>query len=277
MIRTLFFSAVLCLLAPLTLKAAQPAAQTPTRQDWSFSGADGQYDKAQLRRGLQIYQEKCRACHGMEYLDFRSLTRPGGPELSIEAAKEIASGYVFVDTGEDGEPTERNGRLSDHFVSPFTNAQQAKYLNGGIEPVDLTYITRARSYDRGFPQFIFDLFLPYTEQGSDFVYAVLTGYEENDPPMMKNRYFPGGKIRMARPLNDNEFSYPTAANGKPQVPQTEAQYAKDVTAFLNWAADPDREQRQSIGQYVFVYLAGFLVLCVITRRIAKRCHEPHDA
>ena len=38
----------------------------------SFSGIHGQYDKAQLRRGLQVYEEKCRACHGIKHLSFRS-------------------------------------------------------------------------------------------------------------------------------------------------------------------------------------------------------------
>ncbi|EBW6663855.1 cytochrome c1, partial [Salmonella enterica subsp. enterica serovar Reading] len=42
----------------------------PTRQNWSFSGLTGHYDKEQLRRGLQVYEEKCRACHSMKYLTF---------------------------------------------------------------------------------------------------------------------------------------------------------------------------------------------------------------
>lgn len=269
MLKSFFVIALTLLSAAFTATAAEQAA-TPERQSWSFAGVNGKYDQDQLRRGLQIYSEKCRACHGMAYLDFRSLTRPGGPQLSVEAARELASGYVFADIDDEGEPVERSGRLSDRMLPPFANPQQAKFMHNGIVPVDLTLITRARSYDRGFPQFIFDLFIPYNEQGSDYVYAVLTGYDDQDPQMTKNRFFPGGITRMTRPLADNEFSYPKGANGQPVVPQTEAQYAKDVTAFLSWAADPERENRQQTGGYVFLYLLVFLALCLLTKHLYRR-------
>lgn len=67
----------------------------PTRQAWSFSGLSREYDKAQLRRGLQVYEEKCRACHGMKYLTFRTLTKPGGPELTTEDAKTSPAAMSF--------------------------------------------------------------------------------------------------------------------------------------------------------------------------------------
>lgn len=270
MVKRLFVVAVALLSLTFVAGAAEQTAPTPERQAWSFSGVSGNYDRDQLRRGLQIYSEKCRACHGMEYLDFRALTRPGGPELSIDDAKALASGYVYPAIDDEGEPTERAGQLSDKLIPPYANPKQAMFLHNGIIPVDLTYITRARSYDRGFPQFLFDAFTPYTEQGSDYVYAILTGYDDHDPTMMKNRFFPGGVTRMARPLADNEFSYPTRADGQPVVPQTEAQYAKDVTAFLSWAADPDRHSRQQTGGYVLLYLLVFLTLCIITKRLYKR-------
>lgn len=252
---------------------AQTGAQAntiPPRQEWSFSGIHGAYDKAQLRRGLLIYEQKCRACHGMEHLDFRTLTRPGGPELSLKEAREIAAGYEFPSIGEDGETTKRPGRLSDHFVSPYANPELARYLNQGVVPPDLTYIALARSYDRGFAQFIRDFFTPYAEQGSDVVYAILTGYDDNDPLMMANRYAPGGKLSMVKPLFDDEFEYPKTADGQPVAPQTEVQYAKDVTAFLTWVADPDRATRQRTGRYVLAYLAAFLGLLLLSMFYRKK-------
>lgn len=235
----------------------------PPRQKWSFSGIRGQYDKAQLRRGLQIYEQKCRACHGMEHLDFRALTRPSGPELSLTEAREIAAGYEFPSVGDDGEPTRRPGRLSDRFVSPYASPELARYLNQGVAPPDLTYITLARSYDRSFAQFIRDFFTPYAEQGSDAVYAILTGYDDDDPQMTANRYAPGGRLSMVKPLFAGEFEYPKTADGQPVAPQTEEQYAKDVTAFLTWVADPDRAARQRMGWCVLAYLAGFLGLLLL--------------
>jgi cytochrome c1 len=249
---------------------AARTATIPPRQAWSFSGIDGKYDKEQLRRGLQIFDEKCRSCHGMKYLDFRSLTQAGGPELTPEAAREIAAGHVFPTVRDDGEPDTRRGRLSDPFLSPYANPEQAKDLNHGVAPPDLTYITLARTYDRDFAQFVGDLFIPYAEQGSDMVYAILTGYDDQDPPLKANRYAPGGKLAMAKPLFAGEFDYPKTAEGHPVAPQTEEQYAKDVTAFLTWVADPDRESRQRTGWYAMGYSTVFLGLLLLTMRYCKK-------
>ncbi len=250
---------------------AETTVKTPERQIWSFGGINGAYDKLQLRRGLQVYEEKCRACHSMEYLEFRTLTLPGGPELSDKEAKEIAESYSFKEILDDGQETERVGNLLDSFSSPYLNEQEAKYLNNGKVPADLSYITRARSYDRGFPQFLFDLFLPYGLHGSDYVYAILTGYEDNSSeydPFVFNYYFPGGMIGMKQQLHDGDIEYHSDIKGSPPVPQTAEQYAKDVTAFLSWVSDPNLENRQKIGKYVFVYLFIFLglLLCLYFRR-----------
>ena len=261
---------VVCLATATMYASAAPTSEIPERQQWTFSGIQGAYDKAQLRRGLLIYEQKCRSCHSMEHLDFRALTRPGGPELTLKEAQEIAASYEFSTVRDDGEPAKRPGRLSDHFTSPYANPEQAKYLNLGVAPPDLTYMTLARSYDRSFTQFLRDLFIPYAEQGSDYVYAILTGYDANDPALMVNRYAPGGKLNMAKPLFDDEFEYPKNAAGEPEAPQTEAQYAKDVTAFLTWAADPDRAARQRTGWYVLGYLTVFLGLLLATMHYRRK-------
>lgn len=262
--RLWMFSVLCVLLAGLGSASAKEA--TPVQQDWSFSGISGAYDKEQLRRGLQVYEEKCRACHGMKHLTFRTLTRPGGPELTPEEAKSLASGYPFPDIKDDGQVGERDGTLNDTFVSPYLNAQEARYLNNGVEPVDLSYIVRARSYERGFPQFLFDAFLPYTDQGADYVFALLTGYLPDDPEMKANRYFPGGVINMPKPLTDGEIHW----QGASPVAETEVQYARDVTAFLAWAADPDLSARKQQGIYVMGYLAVMLGLLWALRRMKRR-------
>lgn len=93
--------------------------------------------------------------------------------------------------------------------------------------MDLSYIVRARTYDRGFPQFLLDAFIPYSEQGADYLFALLTGYLPDDPEMKANRYYPGGVINMPKPLADGEIEWQAEAH----VAQTEKQYARDVTAF----------------------------------------------
>lgn len=241
-------------------------AQLPTAQTWSFSGMNGKHDSEQLRRGLQVYEEKCRACHGMKYLTFKTLTKAGGPQLSEAEAKTLANGYVFATIEDDGQPGEREGNLNDVFASPYLNEQEAKYLNNSALPVDLSYIVRARSYDRGFPRFLLDAFTPYTEQGADYVYALLTGYATDDPEMKTNRFFPGGMINMPKPLADNDITWAMQTH----VPQTEEQYARDVTAFLAWAADPQLESRKHQGAVVMGYLASMLALLALLQRRRSR-------
>ena len=52
------------------------------RQNWSFGGLLGSYDKAQLKRGFTVYNDVCSACHGMNLLSWRNLMEEGGPEFT---------------------------------------------------------------------------------------------------------------------------------------------------------------------------------------------------
>ena len=71
-------------------------------------------------------------------------------------------------------------------------------------------LAKARTYERGFPWFVIDIFTQYQEQGPDYIIALLLGYK--DPPKdfvlpaggNYNEYFPGHVIAM-----------PNAARGRP--------------------------------------------------------------
>jgi hypothetical protein len=45
----------------------------------------------------------------------------------------------------------------------------------------LSLITKARSYERGFPKFVFDFFTQFQEQGPNYVDAILQGFEDKPP------------------------------------------------------------------------------------------------
>ena len=51
---------------------------------FSFEGPFGTYDRAQLQRGLQVYNEVCSACHGLELVTFRSLADTTGPAIDAD-------------------------------------------------------------------------------------------------------------------------------------------------------------------------------------------------
>jgi len=241
---------------------AAPAAEEhprPPHQSWSFSGPFGRFDRAQLQRGYQVYREVCANCHSMKFVAFRDLTSSGGPAFSEEQVKALAATFKIKDGPNDaGEMFERPGRLSDYFPSPFPNPQAARAALTAIPP-DMSLLAKARGYERGFPLFIVDAFTQYQEEGPDYIYALLNGYTQPDNPNF-NAFFPGHRIAMPPPLSDGAVDYTDGA------PKTVQQYAKDVTAFLMWAAEPKLEPRKALGFAVIIYLAIFAWLLYLVKK-----------
>ena len=107
---------------------------------------------------------------------------------------------------------ERPGRPADYFPSPFPNEQAARAANGGAAPPDLSLITKARSYKRGFPMFLVDFFTMYQEQGAGLRRRRCCWATEAQPPARRhdarracyyNTYVPRPRHRdAATPLSD---------------------------------------------------------------------------
>jgi cytochrome c1 len=251
--------------------AGAEESEIPPRVKWSFAGPFGIYHPAQLQRGFKVYREVCSTCHGITLVSFRNLAEPGGPEFSQAQAAAVAAEYKIQDGPNDqGEMFERNGRLADRFPAPFPNEQAARARYGGF-PVDQSVIAKARGIERGFPwSFIDGLPVPggmYQEQGVDYLTALLQGYEDKPPPgvtipsgLYYNKYFPANAIAMPPPLTDGRVDYTDGS------PQTVAQYAKDVAAFLMWTAEPHLEARKRIGFQVMVFLGIFAILMYFTKK-----------
>ncbi|MPZ56315.1 MAG: cytochrome c1 [Rhizobiales bacterium] len=265
----LAFAAAGALAGALATPAAHAAEQvTPPRQSWSFSGPFGKYDPAQLQRGFKVYKEVCAACHSMNLLRFRNLAEPGGPEFSLAQAAAVAAEYKIKDgPNEQGEMFERDGRIADAFPAPFPNDAAARAANGGVLPPDMSVIAKARTYERGFPWFVLDMFTQYQEQGPDYLTALMLGYREKpadftmpSPTMQYNMYFPGHAIGMPPPLSNDRVTYDDGA------PQTLEQYSKDVSAFLMWIAEPHLVARKRLGFQVMIFLIVFAGLLYFTKK-----------
>ncbi len=237
----------------------------PKQVEWSFAGLFGHWDQAQLQRGLLVYKEVCSACHSLKLVAFRNLADLGYTNDQIKA---FAAEYDVMDgPNDEGEMFERPGRPSDHFVGPYANDEEAKAANNGSLPPDFSLVTKARAPERGFPTFIFDIFTMYAENGSDYIYSVLTGF--TDPPAgvevpeggHYNPYFVADyKMAMAPPLEDELVEYTDG------TPMTVDQYARDVTAFMMWAAEPTLVTRKAMGFKVMIFLFIFAVLLFFTKK-----------
>ncbi len=231
---------------------AAEGKELPER-DWSFTGIFGQYDRGAMQRGLQVYREVCSGCHGLRFIAFRNLAALGYGEDEIKA---IAADYSIEDgPNDEGEMFERPGRPSDRFPSPFPNDKAAAASNNGAVPPDLSLIVKARI------------------GGADYLHGLLTGYAE--PPadlellegQNYNLYFPGNVTAMAPPLFEDAVEYGDGTLA------TEEQMATDVSTFLAWAAEPEMEERKSMGIGVMLFLLVFTgVLYAVKRKVWADLH-----
>lgn len=247
----------------------------PAYQDWSFAGPFGHYDRASQQRGFKVYQEVCSACHSMNLVAFRNLMDAGGPGFSEAEVKQLVADWpvtvIDAEPDEDGEPVERQPKLFDKIPGPFANEQQARASNGGAFPPDFSLIAKSRAVTRGFPNFVVDVFTQYQEQGPDYLHALLTGYASDEPQddgtYLNPHFISGPALKMAPPLFDGIVTYEDG------TPETVDQYAKDITQFLMWAAEPKLEERKSLGFKVMIFLIIFAGLLYATkRRIYRNAH-----
>jgi cytochrome c1 len=82
--------------------------------------------------------------------------------------------------------------------------------------------------------------------------------------MYYNDFYPGNQIAMPSPIVDDvvEFDDGTEA--------THLQIAKDITSFLAWTAEPELEERKSLGvKTLFFLILITIMLLGIKRKVWK--------
>lgn len=243
-LRFLCAAAVMAVGAPAL---ASSDAHHPKQMEWSFDGVFGRVDKQAAQRGFQVYKEVCSACHGMKLVAFRQLSGIGFSEAEI---KSLAATYTVKDGPNDaGDMFERPGRPSDMFPSPYANDNAARAANGGALPPDMSLLVKARM------------------DGANYIYSIITGYGETPPEHHAmaegahyNPYFPGGNIKMAQPLRDEQVTYQDGTKA------TIDQQAHDVVSFLQWAAEPEMEERKSMGIHVLLFLGAMTCFFYVVKK-----------
>lgn len=217
----------------------------PKHMAWAFDGATGHIDRAAAQRGFQVYSQVCSTCHSMNRVAYRNLLQIGFTEDEVKA---LASGKSVEDYNDKGERIHRPAKLSDKLVPPYPNENASRAANGGAYPPDLSLIVKARP------------------DGANYVYSLITGFaaapEDAKPVAGKyyNPYFSGHWISMPPPLSDGTVTYQDG------TPATMDQMAKDVVNFLQFAAEPEMEQRKQIGLRVMIFLSILTVLLYFVKR-----------
>ena len=259
----LFFSGWLIVSAGFTTyemitEPAQPTVESkfhkhPKKVSFKHDGPFGEFDKAQLQRGLKVYSEVCAACHSLKLVAFRDFEALGYNEDEVKA---IAKGWkteVPSINPDTGEAATRPAIPSDKIPSPYPNEVAARAANNNALPPDLSLIVKAR------------------EGGAPYIYSLLTGYEnvpanlpkeaQPGPGLNYNPYFHSLNIAMSAPLTaDDQVTYDDGTKA------TVSQMAKDVTAFLTWSAEPKLEARKQAGWAALVFLIIFTTLSYLSYR-----------
>jgi cytochrome c1 len=79
--------------------------------------------------------------------------------------------------------------------------------------------------------------------------------------MHYNVAFPGHQIAMPPLLSDGVIAYTDGT--KPTLDN----YARDVSGYLMWAAEPKLEERHQIGARVMAFLLVFVVIMFLAKRV----------
>ncbi|KAI5279201.1 cytochrome c1, partial [Ascosphaera acerosa] len=224
-----------------------------------------------------VYREVCSSCHSLSRVPWRSFV---GTIATVDEMKAMAEENEYdTEPNDQGDIEKRPGKLSDYMPGPYKNDEAAKAANNGALPPDLSLIVKAR------------------HGGCDYIFNLLTGYPDEPPAGVTvqdglnfNPYFPGTGaslihtslskpanhsvailahhphtdpatgIAMARVLYDGLVEYEDG------TPATTSQMAKDVTEFLNWAAEPEMDQRKKMGLKVLTVTSVLFALSVWLKR-----------
>lgn len=217
-------------------------------------GMFGKFDRQQVQRGFQVYQEVCAACHSLRHVAYRDLKEIGYTDAEVKAI--AAKAQVPVYNPATGEVKTSPGKPTDHFPPVVYGGQGS--------PPDLSLITKAR---HGGAAYVHSLLTGYKDQAgykNEKGEVLLEKFPEAKTPdgLHFNPYFANLNIAMPPPLtSDGQVTY---GEGNPKA--TVDQMAQDVAAFLVWTAEPKLEKRHQTGWPVLAFLLFATVLAYLAYR-----------
>ena len=199
-----------------------------------------------LQRGARNFMNYCSGCHSLKYLRYNRMAA----DLKIPES-ELAGNLMFT--------TEK----------PFETINSAMPQDSeswfGKQPPDLSLMARARgtdylfSYLKGFyldktrPWGVNNLYLPSTAMPH-----VLQYQQGLQKPVFKNEPDAGG-ARMV--LDGVEPMTPGAMKTEEYD-----QFVRDIVNFLDYAGEPVKAKRQSMGVFVTLFLLVFFVFAYLLKK-----------
>ncbi len=188
------------------------------------------HDRESIKRGAELYADYCVGCHSLQYLRYQRLAR---------------------DVGEDEAWIRENIMHGDHdmvdpIMSPMDPKDGERWF--GLKPPDLSLTTGVH--------------------GADWVYTYLnTFYRDEDAELGYNNLVQEGTsmphvlFRLQpdqKAVRDDEGhieELKTVEGAEAQLTQEEyRELTADITAFLSYAEEPFRADRERLGVWVILFL-----------------------
>lgn len=200
-----------------------------------------------LQRGARNFMNYCSGCHSLQYLRYNRMAE----DLKIPES-ELTANLMFT---------------ADKAVDTINSAMPKDAESWfGKQPPDLSLMARARGVDyiysflKGFyvdktrPWGVNNLYLP-----SAAMPDVLAGIQGLQKPVFKNEPDAGGSARMVLVGVDSM----TAGSMKPEEYD---QFARDTANFLDYAGEPVKAKRQSMGVFVTLFLLVFFAFAYMLKK-----------
>jgi ubiquinol-cytochrome c reductase cytochrome c1 subunit len=209
-------------------------------------------DIASLQRGARNFMNYCSGCHSLTYVRYNRIAE----DLRIPEA-DLTQNLMFTST-----------KVADGVLSAMPTADAANWF--GKPPPDLSLMAR--------------------ERGTDYLYSLLVSFyvDKTRPWGVNNMYLPS--IAMPAVLSSLQGTQqpvykPDKADGhlvltelKPLTPgsMSEEEYdgfVRDTVNFLDYAGEPVKAKRQSLGVFVTLFLlAGFVFAYLLKKEYWKDVH-----
>ena len=226
------------------LPAASFTASASSGAGIEHSGANIR-DTASLQRGAKWYVNYCMGCHSLQYMRYNRLAEDLGLSEDMVMQNLVFSNAKFAETMDIT-------MLPEQSTSWF-----------GKTPPDLSLIGRSR--------------------GADWVYSYLRGFYQDENGDWNNTLLPN--LSMPHVLwslqgiqtpvyrqetNESGFTHEVIdhfelTRSGSQSPEEFAETARDIAAFLDYAGEPAKLKRKSVGVWVIMFLVLFTFLAYLLK------------
>jgi ubiquinol-cytochrome c reductase cytochrome c1 subunit len=204
-------------------------------------------DLPSLQRGAINYMNYCSGCHSLKYLRYNRMAEDLGiPQSELESKLMLTSNNVF-----------------DPIISSMPADAEGWF---GKQPPDLSLIARSRSVDYIYA-YLKDYYVDKTRRwGTNNLVLpasampdVLANLQGLQKPVFQNEPDEHGSANMVlagvEPM--------TAGALKPEEYD---QFVRDIANFLDYAAEPIKAKRRSMGVFVIVFLLVFFAFAYMLKR-----------